>query len=92
MSAPASAPGVLAASPDAEPLVSPEARDWDLRPPEFVLYAVPIVLALFCLTLSQANHSVFWGFDERAPATLLSTLLMISTLLIAIAGALRLRQ
>ena len=64
-------------------------RDWDLRLPDVVLYAAPLLLALFCLVLSQANDVVFWGFEEDEPATPLSTLLIFATLLIALAGVRR---
>lgn len=65
------------------------ARDWDLRLPAVVLYAAPLALALFCLTLSQANAFVFWGFEEDEPGTPLSSALMVGCLVIALAAARR---
>ncbi len=49
---------------------------WDIRFPPILLHFAPIGLALFCLTLSLADYSVFIGFNEYEAGTAMSLWLM----------------
>ena len=53
-------------------------NDWDIKIPPIVLHFAPIVLALFCLTVSLSDYSLFIGFDEKNVGTSLSLILMFA--------------
>ncbi len=63
-------------------------HDPNLRLPPALLHFFPVFLALFTLTLSVAQHSVFRGFREDEPNTWMSTALMLAVLLLLL-GAVR---
>ncbi len=60
-------------------LSSPEEHStnhWDIQCPPILLHFAPIGLALFCLTVSLSDYSVFIGFEEHEVGTTMSLWLM----------------
>jgi len=49
---------------------------WNLKFPPLLLHLGPVILALFCLTISLSGHSVYTGFNEKGPGTTLSLFFM----------------
>ncbi len=60
-----------------------EITPWDIRFPPILLHFAPIGLALFCVTLSLSDYSVFIGFGEREAGTTMSLWLMFVCFLLA---------
>ena len=54
----------------------PGVNQWDIQCPPILLHFAPIGLALFCLTLSLSDYSVYLGFEEHQAGTTMSLLLM----------------
>ncbi|MCP4397580.1 MAG: hypothetical protein GY801_09815 [bacterium] len=59
---------------------------WDMQLPPILLHFAPIALAVFCVTLSLADYSVFIGFEEHEAGTTMSLWLMFVCFLLTLSA------